>query len=264
MKILFFGDIVGKIGRQAIKQILPDLKKEFNPDLTIANAENIAHGTGITEKTINELQRLGIDYFTAGDHVLDKPEAENVLNKKNSTLIRPANYAQETPGVGSKVVEVGSRKILLVNLMGQVFIKTEAASPFEAIDKIINDNKDKDLSGIIVDFHAEATSEKIAFGWYVDGKVSAVLGTHTHVPTADAKILPQGTAYVSDVGMVGATDSVLGMTKELSIGRFLGQEITAERIPEKGEVNIGAVLIEIDPKTKKSIHIQRLDRTIEV
>lgn len=265
MKILFFGDVVGRIGRQAIKKILPELRAQYNPDVVIANVENIAHGTGITEKTLDELLKAGVDYCTAGDHTWDKSEADEALNKKNSPLIRPANISNSAlAGNGTKIIEVGTKKLLLVNLLGQVFIKTETTSPFTAIDQILNTVDPTTLAGIIVDLHAEATSEKVAFGWYVDGRVSAVLGTHTHIPTADAKILPRGTGYVTDVGMVGALDSVLGMTKEISISRFLGGETAAERIPESGSVSVGAILLDINPQTKETIDIKRLDSIIEV
>jgi len=264
MRILFFGDVVGKIARKALKIALPDLKKEFEPDVIIANIENVAHGTGITEHTKQELKSLGIDYFTSGDHIFDKPEIGESINQKDFDLIRPANYSQTDPGHGYKIVEVGTRKLMIVNLSGQVFMKKECTNPFTAIDEILNKTKNENLNGIIVDFHAEATSEKIAFGWYVDGRVSAVLGTHTHVPTADAKILPQGTAYLSDVGMVGATNSVLGMTKEISIQRFLNQEIKLERIPECGLVEIGAVMIDIDPTSKTAKKIVKLDKIVDV
>ncbi|MBN1778877.1 MAG: TIGR00282 family metallophosphoesterase [Candidatus Buchananbacteria bacterium] len=263
MRILFFGDVVGKIARRALKIALPDLKSQFEPDVIIANIENVAHGTGITEKTKQELKEIGIDYFTSGDHIFDKPEIGELINKKDFDLIRPANYPKNDPGQGYKIVEVGTRKLMIVNLSGQVFMKRECGNPFTAIDEIIK-QAEKQNAAIIVDLHAEATSEKIAFGLYVDGRVAAVVGTHTHVPTADAKILPKGTAYVTDLGMVGAVDSVLGMTKEISIQRFLNQETRLERIPETGAVEIGAAIIDIDPKEKIAKKIVKLDKIVEV
>lgn len=264
MKVLFFGDVVGRIGRQGLKKALPEMKKEYQPDLVIANGENAAHGIGITKKILNELKEAGVDFFTSGNHIFKKPEAEELLTAKDSIILRPANYPTGTPGPDYKIIEVGSRQILIINLMGQVFIKEEFASPFEKIDEILVKIDQKNLAGIIVDFHAEATSEKVAFGWHVDGRVTAVLGTHTHVPTADAKILPQGTAYITDVGMVGATDSIIGNEKGPVLDSFLTDVAHKVEIPEEGEVEIDAILLEIDPKTKKAKSITRLDRKIEV
>ena len=264
MKILFFGDIVGKIGRQAIKKVLPEMIKDYQPDLVIANVENLAHGTGVTKGTLAEMAEAGIDFFTSGNHIFKKPEADELLTAKDSVLLRPANYPPTVPGHGFKLVEVGSRSILVVNIIGRVFMKEDFDCPFRAIDEILAEVKRKNLAGIIVDFHAEATSEKVAFGWYVDGRVSAVLGTHTHVPTADAKILPQGTAYISDVGMVGAADSVIGDQKEPIIKSFLIQTSHPLEIPEEGEVEVDAVLLELDPKSQKAVKLTRVDRKVEV
>ncbi len=264
MKILFFGDIVGKIGRQAVKLILPELKKEFEPDLVLANGENLAHGMGVSRKILEEMTAAGIDFFTSGNHILAKPEAEEILNRKDSLLLRPANYPSSFPGEEFKIVENLGRQILLINLAGRVFMKENFDCPFRKIDDILAKIKNKKLAGIIVDFHAEATSEKAAFGWYVDGRVSAVLGTHTHVPTADAKILPKGTAFISDVGMVGASKSVIGDKIEPILENFLTQAPHRIEIPEEGEVDINAVLLEIDPKTRTAKSLQRVDRKVRV
>ncbi|MFA6255420.1 MAG: TIGR00282 family metallophosphoesterase [Patescibacteria group bacterium] len=264
MKILFFGDVIGKIGRKAIREALPEMKKEYEPDLVIANVENLAHGTGVTSKTLQELIEAGADVFTSGNHIFKKPEALDLLQAKDSVLLRPANYLPTMPGAGYKIVTVGSRSLLVVNLLGRVFMKEEFDCPFLEIDKILTEVGQKDLAGIIVDFHGEATSEKNALGWYLDGRVSAVLGTHTHVPTADERILPQGTAYITDVGMVGATDSVIGDKKEPIIESFLTGKSHVIEIPEEGEVDVDAVLLEIDPKTRKATKFRRVDRKIKV
>ena len=264
MKILFFGDIIGKIGRQAIKEILPKLKKEYQPDLVVANVENLAHGIGVTKKTLDEMIEAGIDFFTSGNHIFKKPEAEELLKANDSVILRPANYPGDVPGAGFRVIEVGSRSVLVINLMGQVFIKEEFDNPFKKIDEILEKVDQKNLAATIVDFHAEATSEKVAFGWHVDGRVSAVLGTHTHVPTADAKILPQGTAYITDVGMVGAVDSIIGDRKEPLLASFLTGSAPKVEIPEEGEVEVNAVLLEVSPKTRKAKKIKRIDRKVKV
>lgn len=264
MKILFFGDIVGKIGRKAIVKILPELKKEFEPDLVIANVENLAHGTGITKKTLCEIGNVGVDFFTSGNHVFKKPEANEILSDSTSNLIRPANYIADLPGQGYKIIEVGSRSILIINLLGRVFIPEELSCPFKKLDEILAEVKVDNLAGIIVDFHAEATSEKVAFGWYADGRVSAVLGTHTHVPTSDPKILPAGTAYITDIGMVGAVDSVIGNTKEPIIKSFLNDTNHVMEIPESGQVDVNAVILAIDSNTKKALELFRVDRKVQV
>jgi len=264
IKILFFGDVIGKIGRKAIKEILPELKKEFEPDLVMANIENLAHGIGATKKTFEEMREIGLDFFTSGNHIFKKSEIEEVLVDQDSVLIRPANYPPGVPGQGFKMIEVASRKVLIINLIGRVFMREDFDCPFRKIDEILKQVDTKDLSATIIDFHAEATSEKAAFGRYVDGRVSAVLGTHTHVQTADNKILPKGTAFISDIGMVGAAESIIGDKIEPILDSFLTQKPALIEVPEEGEVDINAVLLEINPKTKKAVNLTRVDRRIKV
>lgn len=262
MRFLFFGDIVGRIGRQAITKILPELKAEYQPDFIVANAENSAHGIGFTQKILDELSAAGIDFFTSGNHAFGKPEAEEILNSPNGKIIRPANYPASVPGSEYRIFSVGSRNILLINLMGRVFIREQFDDPFRKLDEILKKVDLNKIAGIIVDFHAEATSEKTALGWYADGRVTAVLGTHTHVPTADAKILTQGTAFVSDVGMVGARDSVIGVSKDQIIKNFLNQTGNIIEIPENGYAQVNAILIDFDPNTKLAKEIQRVDKFV--
>ncbi len=264
MKILFFGDIIGKIGRKAIKKNLPELKKEFKPDLIIANVENLAHGIGVTKKTLQELTESGIDFFTSGNHIFKKPEAKIILNEKNSNLIRPANYPDNHPGNGAKIFEIGSKSVLIINLIGRVFMKDQVGCPFKKIDQILERFDLTKISAIIIDFHAEATSEKQALGWYVNGRVSALFGTHTHVPTADSKILNNGTAFITDVGMVGAFESVIGDKIEPIVKSFLTETNPKIEIPKEGLVQINAVLAEIDGKTKKAVNLKRVDKIIKV
>ncbi len=260
IKVLFFGDVVGKIGRQALKKIIPQLKKKFSPDLIIANAENLAHGIGITAKTLQEIREAGVNFFTSGNHIWKKEEANEIL-EKNQDIIRPANYANKS-GRGWQIVKIKNYSLLLINLMGRTFIEEELKNPFQAVDEILAANQDKKLAGIIVDFHAEATSDKVALGWHLDGRVSAVIGTHTHIPTADAKVLPQGTAYVTDVGMVGAADSVLGVVKENILTKFVNETAKVHEIPEKGDCLVNAVLITINPATGQAEAIKRIDKKI--
>ncbi len=258
MKVLFIGDIVGTVGRAAVKALLPALLDRYKIDYVIANGENAAGGFGITEKVAEEIFGYGVHIITSGNHIWDKKEAIPYIAKENR-LLRPVNYPPGVPGYGS-VVDTVSRgvKIAVVNISGRVFMSS-IDCPFRVgIAEIERLRGETDL--IIIDFHAEATSEKIAFGYYVDGKVSAVIGTHTHVQTADEKILPGGTAYITDVGMTGPAVSVIGVEKEQVIERFLLQ------MPKKFETARGggilsSIVIEIDEKTGKSTAVQRLQLT---
>jgi len=202
--------------------------------------------------------------LTTGNHIWKKKEIEEIFHEGKIPIIRPANYPPGNPGRGEKVVKIGKNSLLIVNLMGRVFMQECLDCPFRAIDQILKKYQKEKLTGIVVDFHGEATSEKVAFGLYTDGRISAVLGTHTHIPTADAKILPKGTAYITDVGIVGAENSVLGVDKKTVLERFLAQRSKALEVVEKGKCVINAVLIEIDSKTKKAVKIKRIDRTISI
>ena len=264
LKILFIGDIFAKIGREAVAKILPELKEELEPDLVIANAENLSHAKGITETTIKEMQDAGIDYFTSGNHVWDKKDAFILLNRKDSPIIRPANYPAGTIGSGDKIVQVGAKSILLINLIGRVFFREDFEDPFSAVDKILDKYKNQDIAAIFVDFHAEATSEKRAMGFHLDGKVSAVIGTHTHVQTADNQILPEGTGYITDAGMTGAKDSVIGLDKRIIIKNFLTQINEPGEIPESGIAQLNGVLVEINPKTHKAVKIDRVWKEVAI
>lgn len=250
LKILFFGDITGRPGRQALAKILPDLKKEYQPDLILANGENLAHGIGVTERSLNQVLEAGVDLLTSGNHIWDKKEGASLLGNKKISLLRPANYPPTASGRGWEIVKVRTKKILVINLMGRVFFREDLDCPFRKADEILKETEKKNLAGIIVDFHGEATSEKKAMGYYLDGRVSAVLGTHTHIPTADNQILPKGTAHISDIGMVGAKDSVLGMESEGVIKHFLEQTPFKLEIADKGEMEVDAVMVEIDSKGK--------------
>jgi len=262
MKILFFGDIVGKIGRQAIKKILPELKQQFQPDLIIANAENLAHGKGVTEKTLQEMIDVGINAFTSGNHVFKKDS--EVLKDKKIPLIRPANYPLSVVGQQYLKLKINKKNVFILNLMGRVFIREDFDCPFRKFDELKKLLKFKKNDIVIIDFHAEATSEKNAFAFYVDGQVSAVLGTHTHIPTADEKILPNGTGFITDVGMVGPTDSVLGVAKEGVIDTFLTQIGNQHEMLESGEVVINSVLLDINDKTSKCQKISRIQKFVNI
>ncbi|MDP2669276.1 MAG: TIGR00282 family metallophosphoesterase [bacterium] len=259
MRLLIFGDVVGKLGRAGVKHMLPVWRKKYSPDVVVANVENILHGKGIGPLQLQELRDAGVDVFTGGNHSVEGKDVEKILNDENYPITRPANMRADLPGRGVILYDVKNKKVslgetaeqkaqlLVINLIGQVFMHQEYASPFETIDKILEEHGGK-TPFIILDWHADATSEKSVMGWYLDGKVSAVLGTHTHVPTADAKILPKGTAYISDIGMAGAYNSVIGVEVEPSIERFKKNIKNQKNPPESGPIEVNAVYLELEER----------------
>ncbi len=218
MKVLFIGDVVGGPGRRGLKAAMPELRERHVPDLTIVNGENSAGGIGITEKTAKALFDAGVDVITTGNHVYRHREAYDFLDR-DERVVRPANYPHANPGRGHLVVEAGGMRVGVVNLSGAVGLNV-ARSPFHEVDSIL---ERIEADCVVVDFHAEVTSEKVAMGWHLDGRVAAVFGTHTHVPTADARVLPHGTAYISDVGMTGSRTSVLGVKPEQVLEAMITQ-----------------------------------------
>ncbi len=258
MKILFFSDIIGHPGRDAVKKALPSLKEKFAPHIVVANGENLAGGTGFSFETVEEMRKAGIDFFTTGNHVWKHKDAVEYLNDKKFPVIRPANYPEspDVPGRGYQIVETNMmQKILVINLLGRVFTGINTDCPFRAFDRILKETSHERISAIFVDFHAEATSEKVAFGHYVDGRASIVVGTHTHVATRDEKILTNGTAYITDVGMCGPVDSVIGVEKELIIKHFLTQ-LPYKTDTASGDSQINAVFVETDDATKRAKSIE--------
>jgi metallophosphoesterase (TIGR00282 family) len=261
MKILCLGDIVGKAGRQAFCELVPDLKKEFAIDLTIVNAENVAGGSGITPRIANQLFREGADVLTLGDHAWDRREIEEYLQKREN-IVRPANFPEGAPGKGWCIATTASGiKVGVINLLGRVFMRYNVDCPFRSLSRIVDIIK-AETSVIIVDMHAETTSEKVALGFYIDGQVSAVVGTHTHIQTADEKVLPRGTAYITDLGMSGPYNSVIGQNKEKIISRFVTS------LPQRFEVAkedpwLCGVVIDVDEQTGSARDITRLQRRPE-
>lgn len=250
MKILYIGDIVAKIGRRAVSQVLPKLKEEKQIDFVIAQAENMSTGNGISSKAYREMQEAGVDFFTGGNHSFKNPEGVALMEDSKSNIIRPANLEKFTPGRGWQIAETVFGKILIINVLGQTFGGKELRNPLKEIDEILEQNENEKLSAIFVDFHGDLTSEKVAVGFYLDGRVSAVVGSHTHVPTADARVLPKGTAHISDVGMTGPIDSVLGVKKEIIIDRWLNNSINKFEWPKTGIVRFSSVLVDIDKDMK--------------
>ncbi|HRD02867.1 MAG TPA: TIGR00282 family metallophosphoesterase [Candidatus Saccharicenans sp.] len=252
-RVLFIGDIVGRPGRRALSRFLPDLRKKSQPSLVMANGENAAGGIGLTEDIGRELL-LQVDVLTSGNHIWDKKEVFNYLEKE-PRLVRPANYPEGNPGHGYHIFEnEDGIKAAILNLQGRVFMEP-VDCPFRRAEKELETILAQ-TPIVIIDFHAEATSEKQALGWFLDGRVSAILGTHTHIQTADERILPGGTAYISDVGMAGGLNSVIGMKPEQAMNRFLtGRPQKFE--PANEGLILGAVLLEIDAKSGKALSIKR-------
>jgi 2',3'-cyclic-nucleotide 2'-phosphodiesterase len=256
---LFIGDVMGQPGRRILKETLPGLLEEYSPALVLANGENAAAGFGITPPLVEDLLALGIAVLTSGNHIWDKKEILPYLaDHADGRLLRPANYPGSSPGHGLYVGRTRSQMAYAVmNLQGRVFMPA-IDCPFRTADRLL-EQIPAEVKVRIVDMHAEATSEKLAMGWYLDGRVTAVVGTHTHVPTADETVLPRGTAYVTDLGMTGPYDSVIGIEKRAVIEKFLSQ-IPARFEVAKGDVRLSAVLIEADTETGRASSIQRIAR----
>ncbi len=259
MKILFVGDIFGQPGRRIVKETLPKLIEEYSPDLVLANGENAAAGFGITPPLVEELLDLGIAVLTSGNHIWDKKEILPYLAEhSDSRLLRPANYPDGAPGRGLYVGKTAAGiEYAVLNLQGRVFMPS-IDCPFRTADALLGRIAAR-VKIRIVDIHAEATSEKRALGWYLDGRVTAVVGTHTHVPTADETVLAGGTAYITDLGMTGPYDSVIGIDKQAIIQKFLNQMPGRFEVA-KGDVRLSAVLIEADPEAGRALSIRRVER----
>lgn len=259
MKILFIGEIVASPGRKAVQLVLPEIIKEHKPDLILANVENLSGGRGITEENLNEIKQAGVDYFTGGDHIFWQVGTEELM--ETLPLIRPANYPTGTPGFGYKVLDIGKKgQVLLINLMGRTSFGGTFSyldDPFRTADEILNQHSEQKFAAIFVDFHAESTSEKMALAYYLDGRVDAIVGTHIHVPTADVMVLPKGTLYVTDVGMSGNIDSVLGVKKEIIINLFLTARNQRFEWENTGRKAFRSVLLDTVKKT-----VLRIDKLI--
>jgi metallophosphoesterase (TIGR00282 family) len=261
LKILFLGDVVGRPGREAVAKIMPQLKEDFSPDLTIANAENVAHGKGITENTLKDLQNAGVDFFTSGNHVWKK-EGRRLVSEKKFPILRPANYPEGVPGRGFQILNIFSKKIAIINLIGQTFFRNNYTCPFIEAKKILKAIEHENCNAVLIDFHAETTSEKRALGYYLDGQVSALIGTHTHVQTADDQILPNGTAYLTDAGMCGVRHSILGKNKEQVIQGFLQLDaVDSDWDDEWQEAIVQGVLVEIK-KNGKAKEVKRINKVV--
>jgi 2',3'-cyclic-nucleotide 2'-phosphodiesterase len=256
---LAIGDIIGRPGREAVARLLPQLRREYGIDLVVANGENAAGGFGLTPKIADDLFGLGIDVLTSGNHIWD--QREMLTGFDHRPILRPHNYPAGAPGKGWFCFDLGEKgQVLIGNVQGQLFMPP-IDSPFKAADEVLRLGAGTKV--VLVDVHAEATSEKIAMGWHLDGRASFVFGTHTHVPTADARIFPGGTAFVADLGMVGPKHSVIGMDREASLQRFLTGVPYRFKVAD-GPVQFNSVLAQIDALSGKASHVERLDREVEV
>ncbi|MGX0195298.1 TIGR00282 family metallophosphoesterase [Staphylococcus haemolyticus] len=254
MRILFIGDIVGKVGRNAIAEYLPKIKQSYRPTVSIVNAENAAHGKGLTEKLYKQLLRDGVDFMTMGNHTYGQREIYDFIDDANR-MVRPANFPSEAPGVGMRFIQINDIKLAIINLQGRSFMQ-DIDDPFKKADQLIEEAK-KETNFIFVDLHAETTSEKNAMGWYLDGRVSAVVGTHTHIQTSDERVLPNGTGYITDVGMTGYYDGILGINRDEVIERFITSLPQRHVVPDDGRSVLSGVIIDLD-KDGKTKRIERI------
>lgn len=255
MKILFIGDVVGSPGRDMIQTYLPKLKEKYRPQVTIVNGENAAAGKGITEKIYKNFMQTGVQTVTMGNHTWNKKEIIDFIDEA-PYLIRPANFPANNPGKGIVYLKINDREVAVINLQGRVFLD-DHDDPFRKADELIAEAK-KRTNFIFIDFHAETTSEKQAFGWYVDGRVSAVVGTHTHTQTADNRVLPQGTAYLTDAGMTGPYDAILGVEREAIIKRFLTNMPVRFEVDKNGKNQLNGCIVTIDEQTGRASAIDRI------
>ncbi|MBX2867456.1 MAG: TIGR00282 family metallophosphoesterase [Acidiferrobacterales bacterium] len=255
MKILIIGDVVARPGRRVLIDHLDELRDDTGADFTIVNIENAAGGFGITEKIFHEFLALGIDVMTSGNHVWDKREALEFIQHQPN-LLRPHNYPLGTPGSGWVVVESCGVKVGVLNVMGQAFMHPVLDSPFESVEGVLKE-LGKEVDVIVVDFHAETTSEKVAMGWHLDGRVAAVVGTHTHIPTADERVLPQGTAYITDLGMTGCYDSVIGSDTTSVVNRMV-HKIQSRLEPATGPGSLCGVVVDVDTTSGRATSIERV------
>lgn len=259
MKILCVGDIFGRAGRQVFDQVIDDLRREYEVDLVVANGENAAAGAGITSKIADQLFDAGVDVMTLGDHTWDKRDIYVYLDESGKPIIRPANFPEGAPGQGMVLHDTAKGKVAVLNLLGRTFMKYNVDCPFKMFDQLY-ERIANNVNVIVVDFHCETTSEKNAFGWYVDGRASVVFGTHTHIQTADEKILKQGTAYITDVGMTGPYDSVIGSTKEAIIQRFV-TSLPCKFEAALNQAVLHGVVVEVDDQTGLAHSIERIQRS---
>ena len=261
MKILYLGDIMGDPGIKVVKELLSKIKKEHQIDLVIAQAENVSEGKGITKSDYDQLRTIGVEFFTGGNWSLFRKETISLLADPNQPIIRPANYPVGTEGLGYKYIETMFGKVLVISLLGQIVGRdalVEIDNPLKIIDKILDQESNNSKIATIVNFHGDYSSEKLVIGQYLDGRVSAVIGDHWHIPTADAMVLPKGTVHITDVGMCGSLDSSLGIKTSLVIDRWRDQKIVKNEIEEEGRLQLNSLVIDVDTKTGLSLGVKQI------
>ncbi len=262
IKILYVGDVSGKPGREILKTVLPEMRRKHSVDLIVADVENIAHGRGATVKTVQELMTYGVDFMTGGNHIWRRKDFEELFSG-DFPIIRSINYPEDIPGNGHAIVDLGKKgKVLFTLVQGRSFIQDNATTDMlRPLDWLLDEVKGEELSAIVVEVHAETTSEKLATGFYLDGRVSAVVGTHTHVPTADERIMPKGTGYITDIGMVGTLESVLWVKSEIVQQQLKYPYAPAYDVEEEGKCRFDAVLLTIE-NAKKCAKIERVNKVL--
>ena len=266
MKVLHIGDVVARIGRRTVQKLLPDLINEYGIDLVIAQSENMTTGNGLTIKAVEELRSAGVDAFTGGNHSFRKEVFRSYFQDPSIPVLRPANYPNDRPGRGSMLIETPYGPFLLISIEAARYNadQSELGHPLKVVDEILKKHDGTQLAGSLIDMHGDLTSEKVAAGYYFDGRASVVVGTHTHVPTADARVLPEGTATITDVGMVGPAGTVLGVDKDIIISRWLDDQPRRHEVPTHGPVVFNAVLIDLDTATGQARSIEQILRTSEI
>jgi metallophosphoesterase (TIGR00282 family) len=266
MKILYIGDIMGKAGRQVIQKVLPEIKREHGVDFVIAQGENLSHGKGMQISHTEAMMAAGVDFFTAGNWTLHRPEIIPWLEDPAKPVIRPANYKAGTPGRGWKITETPFGKILVISLMGQIVgaFPADIDNPLHCVDAILEETKHEQLAARIVNFHGDFSSEKLVIGQYLDGRVTAVIGDHWHVPTADATVFPGGTAHITDVGMVGSHDSCLGVKTDVIVKRWLTDQTSRNELENEGRMWFCGLLIETNGASGQAKAVQQLIKFVEV
>ena len=266
MKILYVGDIMGRPGRRTVKKFLPDLIKEHGIDFVVAQGENLSNGKGMQLGSIKEMQDAGVDFFTGGNWTTKREEIFPLLEDPKGPVVRPANYPEGTPGQRYKIVDTPFGKILIVSLMGQIvgYIDPDESSPLKMIDDILEETKNEKLVARVVNYHGDFSSEKYVIGQYLDGRVSLIVGDHWHVPTADARVLPGGTAHLTDVGMVGSRDSCLGVKTDIIIRRWLTDQPSRNELEENGEMQFCALLIDVNTASGQAKSVEQIIKFGEI
>jgi metallophosphoesterase (TIGR00282 family) len=265
MKILYIGDIMGQMGQDTVRQVLPGLIRDEQIDFVIAQGENLSEGKGMTPNDVREMQKLGIDLFTGGNWSWAKEDIFPLLENTKEPIVRPANYVEEMPGRGYHIVDTASGKVLVINLLGQIvgYYQPETSNPLKMVDSILEETKNEKLAAVVVDFHGDYSSEKLVIGQYLDGRASLVVGDHWHIPTADAMVFPGGTAHITDVGMTGSLDSCLGIKTDIIVKRWASDERSRNVLETEGRRQFCAVVVETKSGDIKAKSIRQIVRYLD-